>query len=189
MPFEFQELEVPGLKLITPRLFPDRRGHFGETYKSTDFSAAGIPEAFVQDNVSVSVKNVIRGLHYQKTEAAQSKLVCCMKGRIFDVAVDIRKGSSTYGKWAGRVLDGDTWQMLYVPVGFAHGFSVLSDKALVSYKVGRLYAPQVSRGIRWDDPTLKIDWRLDGPPVVSDQDTALPALDACDNDFVYGRGV
>jgi len=189
MPFEFQELEVPGLKLVTPKLFPDRRGLFGESYKGADFRAAGITAEFVQDNMSVSVKNVIRGLHYQKAEAAQAKLVCCLSGRIFDVAVDIRKGSSTYGKWAGRGLDGEGWQMLFVPEGFAHGFSVLSDRALVSYKVNRLYSPGHSRGIRWDDPALGIDWMLDGAPVVSDQDAALPGLSACDNDFVHGRVV
>jgi len=189
MPFEFQELEVPGLKLVTPKLFPDRRGLFGESYKSADFRAAGIAAEFVQDNVSVSVKNVIRGLHYQKAGAAQAKLVCCLQGKIFDVAVDIRKGSPTYGKWAGRVLDGAAWQMLFVPEGFAHGFSVLSEKALVSYKVNRVYSPEHSRGICWNDPALGINWRLDGEPVASDQDGALPRLDACDNDFVYGRGV
>ncbi|HOX22662.1 MAG TPA: dTDP-4-dehydrorhamnose 3,5-epimerase [Elusimicrobiales bacterium] len=184
MPFEFQGLDIPGPILVTPKSFPDRRGLFGETYKADDFRAAGITDVFVQDNLSFSVKHVVRGLHYQKSRAAQAKLVCCLSGKIFDVAVDIRKGSLHYGKWAGCVLDGDKWQMLYVPEGFAHGFSVLSEGALVAYKVNRFYCPEESRGITFDDKTLSVDWRVE-KAVLSDADKKLPELAACDNDFVF----
>lgn len=184
MPFEFKALEIPGPKLVFSKNFPDPRGVFAETYKEPDFHAAGLKDRFIQDNISRSVKGVIRGLHFQKSAYAQAKLVCCLAGRVLDVAVDIRRGSPHYGKWVSRVLDGASWDMLYVPEGFAHGFAVLSDSALVSYKVSGPYAPEHSRGICWNDPALGIDWQV-GTPVLSGPDAKWPPLSSCDNDFSF----
>jgi len=182
MPFKFEPLEIPGPVLITPRVFKDGRGFFLEAYQLSAFAEAGIKKTFVQDNQSVSAKGVIRGLHYQKPPAAQAKLVHCLKGRIFDVAVDIRKNSPTFGKWAGRELDGETHRMLYVPEGFAHGFSVLSEAAEVLYKVTREYSPENDRGVLWNDSDLAIDWKITSP-LVSEKDAALPPLKNCAADF------
>jgi dTDP-4-dehydrorhamnose 3,5-epimerase len=184
MPFEFKQLAIPGLVLVTPRMFGDSRGAFFESYASEAFASAGIKEAFVQDNQSRSVKGVVRGLHYQKNPCAQGKLVRCISGKILDVGVDIRKGSPHYGKWLGVELDGEKNEMLYVPPGFAHGFSVLSETAVVFYKVTSPYAPQADRGIRFNDPVIGIDWKVD-PPVLSPKDAAHPGLADCDNNFAY----
>ena len=143
---------IPGVILIEPRVFGDDRGFFMETYKHSDFASAGIKESFVQDNYSRSLKGILRGLHYQKNPNAQGKLVQCIAGRIFDAAVDIRKGSPSFGKWVAAELSGDNRLMLYVPAGFAHGFLVLSETADVMYKCTKEYSPADDRGIIWSYP-------------------------------------
>jgi len=175
MPFKFTELEIPGVILVEPRVFGDGRGFFLETYKHSDFAGAGILEHFVQDNHSRSARNVLRGLHYQKSPMQQGKLVRCLSGSIFDVAVDLRKGSSTFRKWVGMELTGDNNLMLYVPPDFAHGFLVLSDTADVVYKCTREYSPEDDRGIIWNDPSIGISWPTDAP-LVSEKDALLPIL-------------
>ncbi len=177
MPFEFIETEIKGVILIKPRVFGDSRGFFMETYKKSDFEKAGIDTDFVQDNHSKSTKGVLRGLHFQKEPFAQGKLVRCIRGKIFDVAVDIRKGSPTFGKWVGFELSDDNKLMLWIPKGFAHGFLTLSDEAEVIYKVsGGEYAPDYDAGIRWNDPDIGIKWPLDGEPILSEKDKKAPLL-------------
>lgn len=175
MPFQFERLQIPELILIKPEVFPDERGFFMETYKYSDFSAFSIKERFVQDNYSCSRKGVLRGLHYQRHPRAQGKLVQVVSGKIFDVAVDIRTDSPTYGKWVGLVLSAENKQMLYIPAGFAHGFCVLSEEARVIYKVTEEYSPQHDTGIIWNDPEIGIRWPVK-EPIISIRDTALPLL-------------
>lgn len=182
MPFEFKTFDIPGPVLVHPQVFGDDRGFFLELYKHTDFVQGGIKEHLVQDNYSKSSKGVLRGLHYQKTPRAQGKLVMCMKGRIFDVAVDIRTGSSQYGKWIGVELSEENRLMLYVPPGFAHGFQVLSDTAEVMYKCTNEYSPADDRGIIWNDPDINISWPLKDP-VLSGKDQLHPFLRNADNNF------
>ncbi len=182
MPFEFEKLEIPGLVLVKPKIFKDDRGYFLELYKHSDFVRGGIQEHLVQDNYSKSSRGVLRGLHYQKTPKAQGKLVMCIKGEIFDVAADIRKGSSLYGKWVGVNLTEDNKHMLYVPPGFAHGFQVLSDTAEVLYKCTNEYSLADDRGIIWSDPDIDIVWPLDSP-ILSAKDTVHPRLRDADNNF------
>ncbi len=184
MPFTFTQLEIPGLVLVEARRFHDNRGFFTELFKSSDFVDHGLPPAFVQDNFSHSTHGVMRGLHYQVSPHAQGKLVMALRGRIFDVAVDIRCGSPTYQEWLGLELSGQSGQMLYVPPGFAHGFCVLSDEANVLYKVTAEYAPDCDRGIVWNDPQIGIDWPI-AEPILSSKDAALPPLHQADNPFVY----
>jgi dTDP-4-dehydrorhamnose 3,5-epimerase len=183
MPFIFTTFEIPGVILIQAKKFGDDRGFFMETYKHSDFAKAGIREHFVQDNLSRSVRGVLRGLHYQKNPHAQGKLVSCLQGRIYDVAVDIRKGSATYGRWAGAELSGDNNLMLYVPAGFAHGFLVLSETAEVLYKCTEEYAPENDRGIQWNDPDIDIHWPITDP-ILSEKDKTLSLLKNADNNFV-----
>jgi dTDP-4-dehydrorhamnose 3,5-epimerase len=184
MPFEFLPLALPGVRLVKPHIFGDDRGFFLEFYKHSDFVGAGIPEHLVQDNYSRSSRGVLRGLHYQKSPKAQGKLVTCLKGRIFDVAVDIRKGSPHFGKWTGVELTEENKQLLYVPAGFAHGFQVLSETADVMYKCTDEYSPAEDRGIIWDDPDINIQWPLKAP-VLSGKDRLLPRLMAADNNFTF----
>jgi len=184
MPFTFETTGLPGLIIIETRLFRDERGFFTESYKESDFSAAGIRDVFVQDNFSFSVYGVLRGLHYQKAPRAQAKLVSVAKGDIFDVAVDIRRDSPTYGNWFGVRLSGQNGRLLYVPTGFAHGFCVLSDEACVSYKVTAEYDPTLDRGIIWNDPDISIDWPVT-EPLLSAKDAILPRLRDADNDFQF----
>ena len=180
MPFQFEKLEVPEVILVEPRLFPDERGFFMETYKYSDFKANGIPDRLVQDNYSHSLKGTLRGLHYQKPPQAQGKLVTVILGEIFDVAVDIRKGSPTFGRWVGETLSSTNHRMLWVPPGFAHGFCVLSDEADVVYKItSGEYAPDLERGIIWNDPEIAIPWPLDSP-FLSEKDAILPRLNEAD---------
>ena len=183
MPFDFRPTSIPDVLLIEPQRFEDNRGFFAETYKRSAFSAGGISLTFVQDNYSHSVGDVLRGLHYQKHPRAQGKLVSAIRGRIFDVAVDIRKGSPTYGDWVGATLSHDNGRMLYIPPGFAHGFCVLSEEADVTYKVTEEYAPDLDRGIIWNDPAIGIRWPIDDP-ILSPKDADLPSLEAADNNFV-----
>jgi dTDP-4-dehydrorhamnose 3,5-epimerase len=182
MPFIFTPLEIPGVSLVEAKKFGDDRGFFMETYKHSDFANAGIREHFVQDNLSRSVRGVLRGLHYQKNPHAQGKLVRCLQGRIFDAAVDIRIGSATYGRWVGAELSGDNDLMLYVPAGFAHGFLVLSETAEVMYKCTEEYAPEDDRGILWNDPEVNIAWPVT-EPVLSGKDRTHPLLKDADNNF------
>ena len=184
MPFHFEPTPLPGVILIKTRLFPDNRGFFSECYKLTDFRAAGIGELFVQDNYSYSVQGVLRGLHYQKEPDAQAKLVMASMGEIFDVAVDIRKGSPTYGQWFGRTLSRENGEMLYIPEGYAHGFCVISPEACVTYKVNREFNLALDRGIVWNDPDVGIDWPVKSP-VLSEKDSRLPQLHKADNDFTW----
>jgi dTDP-4-dehydrorhamnose 3,5-epimerase len=175
MPFSFTRLAIPDVVLIEPTIFPDERGFFMETYKYSDFAAFGIKEHFVQDNHSRSTKDVLRGLHFQTPPKAQGKLVRVVVGEIFDVGVDIRKGSPTYGKWVGEVLSAENKRMLYIPPGFAHGFCVLSEVAEVLYKTTEEYAPEYDAGIRWNDPEIGIEWPIEHP-ILSEKDLALPRL-------------
>jgi dTDP-4-dehydrorhamnose 3,5-epimerase len=184
VPFEFEPQGIPGVILVRARAFPDQRGFFMESYRRSQFVARGIRQEFVQDNLSHSTRGVLRGLHYQKAPHAQGKLVMVLRGEIFDVAVDIRRGSPTFGRWVGVVLSGENRTMVYVPEGFAHGFCVLSDEADVLYKVTAEYAPEYERGIRWDDPDLAIHWPV-AVPVLSEKDARMPALRDADIDFVY----
>lgn len=184
MPFEFKRLELPDLFLVRAKAFPDERGYFVETYKQADFKANGIPPVFVQDNFSFSRRGVLRGLHYQKEPKAQGKLVSVLSGEIFDVAVDLRRGSPTYGKWIGVTLRAGEHQMLYVPEGFAHGFQALTEDVRVAYKVTCEYAPQEDRGIAWNDPDLGIEWPIP-EPVLSQKDGSFPRLKDADNTFEY----
>ena len=157
MAFDFRELDIKGVFLITPKVFGDSRGYFMETYKKDVFAEHGITGEFIQDNESSSTKGVLRGLHFQ-TRHTQGKLVRVTGGRVFDVAVDVRPGSESFGKWVGEVLDAEKKQMLWVPPGFAHGFLVLSDTASFVYKCTDLYDPASEGGIPWDDPDLAVAW-------------------------------
>jgi dTDP-4-dehydrorhamnose 3,5-epimerase len=185
MPFRFERLEIPELVFVQAQSFEDSRGFFLETYRASEFAAHGIPARFVQDNLSHSVYGVLRGLHYQKRPKAQGKLVMVLRGQIFDVAVDIRQGSPTFGQWAGVTLSADRFGMIYVPAGFAHGFCVLSQEADVLYKVTEEYAPELDRGIVWNDPAIGIRWPV-ADPVLSKKDAQLPLLRDADHNFEYG---
>jgi dTDP-4-dehydrorhamnose 3,5-epimerase len=165
---------LPEVLLIEPRVFADNRGHFLETYRAGRYLESGIQKKFVQDNLSYSKKGVLRGLHYQLGHP-QGKLVWVVTGVIFDVVVDIRKGSPNFGKWVNVVLDSWSYRQLYIPEGFAHGFCVTSDAAIVLYKCTDYYAPQDDWGIRWDDPTLGIDWPV-VEPILSAKDSGYPGL-------------
>jgi len=182
MPFIFEPLPIPEVILIKPRVFPDARGYFLETYKYSEFAANGITETFVQDNHSSSVRGVLRGLHFQNPPQAQGKLVRAVQGTIFDVAVDIRPDSPTFGQWVGEFLSDENHHMLYIPPGFAHGFQVISPRAEVSYKVTAEYAPDLDSGIIWNDPILAIQWP-DPNPILSPKDAALPLLRDADIRF------
>jgi len=182
MSFNFKRLLLSEIILITPRIFGDERGFFMEAYKHSDFSKAGIPEYFVQDNQSKSEKYVLRGLHYQKDPAAQGKLIRCLRGKIFDVAVDIRQGSPTYAQWVGVELSEENNHMLYIPPGFAHGFVALSDIVEIIYKCTAEYSPENERGIIWNDPDINIDWPVKNP-ILSERDKGYPILKEADNNF------
>jgi dTDP-4-dehydrorhamnose 3,5-epimerase len=184
MPFRFVKTEIPEVVIIEPRVFPDERGFFMETYKRSEFAALGIGEIFVQVNRSKSPKGVLRGLHYQKRPQAQGKLVHVLAGEIFDVAVDIRQGAPTFGRSVIIELSSENKRMLYVPAGFAHGFCVISDDAEVSYMTTAEYAPECEAGIRWDDPDLAIDWPI-ASPRLSQRDLLWPCLKDADNNFCY----
>jgi dTDP-4-dehydrorhamnose 3,5-epimerase len=178
---------IDGLLRIEGRAFPDERGFFMESYRDDDWERAGLPR-LVQDNLSRSKRGVIRGLHYQKSPKAIGKLVRCARGRIYDVAVDIRRGSPTYGKWASIELSDEGNVMFWVPAGFAHGFCVLSDSADVTYKVTDYWSPDVDGGVLWNDPEIAVRWPL--PPsgaLVSPKDASLPPLAAAGHDFVWKR--
>ena len=187
MPFEFRRLSFPDVILITPTRFRDERGFFAETFRESEFRAAGIRQQFVQENHSFSRKGVLRGLHFQRPPKAQAKLVRVVTGEIYDVAVDLRKESPTYRKWIGEILSESNGAALFVPVGFAHGFCVLSDAAHVEYKVTREFSPSHDGGVAWDDADLDIGWPI-ANPVVSAKDRWQPRLADIEPVFVLGEG-
>lgn len=175
MPSDFYKQSIQDLIVIKPRVFQDERGFLLETYKQSEFTANGIDLPFVQGNHSVSRAGVVRGLHYQLPPYAQGKLVRVVQGKIWDVAVDIRKGSPTFGQWLGVELSGENLQMFWIPPGFAHGFIALTDDAHLIYQCTGEYNKDSEGGIRWDDPELAIQWPDAGvAPVVSDKDVQLP---------------
>lgn len=169
--------ELEGLVIIEPRIFEDNRGYFFESYQKERYLEAGIPCTFVQDNESRSEKGVVRGLHYQKAPYAQSKLVRVMYGEVLDVAVDIRKNSKTYGQWYSLILSAENKKQFFIPHGFAHGFSVLSDEAILTYKCDEYYNFKAERGIIYNDPTLNIDWQVpNSEMIISEKDKILMTL-------------
>lgn len=175
MSFDFKPLDIPEVVLVTPLRHQDARGWFSETYRRSAFAEAGIDLEFAQDNLVRSVGGVLRGMHFQLAPAAQGKLVGVVRGRVFDVAVDVRPDAPTFGRWVGKVLDGERGESLWIPPGFAHGYAVLSDTAYVSYKVTAEYDASLDRGFRWNDPDVGIEWPLTDP-VLSERDQQLPAL-------------
>ena len=185
MNFIFKKLSIPEVILIEPKIFSDERGFFFENFKEVDFFSNGITK-LIQDNISHSTYGVIRGLHYQKNPKSQAKLVTTINGKIFDVAVDIRKNSPTYGKWVGEILSNENHRSLYIPEGFAHGFSVLSEEADVFYKVNKEYSQETEAGIIWNDPTMNIPWSIK-QPIISEKDNSLPLLKNIDANFTYDQ--
>ena len=175
MPFDFQKLSIPEILLISPRVRTDARGFFMETYKHSEFAAAGASDIFVQENHSRSVRGVLRGLHFQRPPAAQSKLIRVVSGQIFDVAVDIRADSPTRGRWVGVDLSADDRKLMYIPGWCAHGFCVLSEHADVVYHTSAEYSPEHESGVIWNDPALGIRWPV-ADPLVSDRDRQWPTL-------------
>lgn len=176
MPFEFERQKIEEVILVKPKVFGDNRGFFMESYKKSDFFENGINVEFNQDNHSKSTKGVLRGLHYQAKPYAQAKLVRCSKGRIYDVAVDIRPNSKTFGKYVKVELSEDNKQMLFIPEGFAHGFVALTDEVELLYKASGEYAPQADRGVLWCDKDININWEIDFEPILSDKDKVQPNL-------------
>jgi dTDP-4-dehydrorhamnose 3,5-epimerase len=179
MKFRFQPLEIPDVILVSHEIFRDQRGFFLESFREEPFLEQGIPR-FVQDNHARSTGNVLRGLHYQIRPAAIGKLVRCLRGRIFDVAVDIRKGSPTYAKWVGVELTDENCRMVYIPEGFAHAYCALTDECEVFYKTTGYYSPLHDRGFRWNDPDVAIEWPI-SDPVLSPKDADAPLLKDADN--------
>ncbi|MGM8211571.1 dTDP-4-dehydrorhamnose 3,5-epimerase [Virgibacillus sp. W0430] len=177
--------KLPGVKILEPKVFTDNRGFFMESFNEKTFTAHGLDYGFVQDNHSLSTeKGVIRGLHYQLNPMAQTKLVRVITGAIYDVAVDIRKGSPTFSEWVGVELSGDNHRMLLVPQGFAHGFCTLTDHTHVQYKVDAYYCAENDRGIRWNDPTLAIQWPV-SKPILSEKDRNQPFLKEATINYTY----
>lgn len=174
---------IPAVKIIEPRVFEDDRGYFFEVYRESVLNEAGIEVQFVQDNVSKSYKNTIRGLHYQ-IENPQAKLVQCLKGTILDVAVDLRQNSDSFGNYVAIKLSDVSKRMLYIPTGFAHGFSVLSDEAIVAYKCSDYYHAEGERGIRWDDPDIRVNWDVERP-ILSDKDRKLPLFSSVNEEDLF----
>lgn len=176
MPFEFERQKIADVILVKPKVFGDNRGFFMESYKKSDFAAGGIDIEFVQDNHSKSSARVLRGLHYQAAPYGQAKLVRCSRGRIYDVAVDIRQDSETFGQYVKVELSEENKQMLFIPDGFAHGFVVLSEEAELLYKTSGEYAPHADRGIIWNDKDINIDWEIDFEPILSEKDSVQKSL-------------
>ena len=176
MPFEFEKQKIKDVILVKPKVFGDNRGFFMESYKKSEFAQNGIDVEFNQDNHSKSTAHVLRGLHYQANPHAQAKLVRCVKGRIYDVAVDIRPKSETFGQYVKVELSEENKQMLFIPAGFAHGFVVLSEEAELLYKASGEYAPQADRGVFWQDEDINIDWEIDFEPILSEKDKVQPKL-------------
>ena len=173
-----EPLEIPDVLHIEPRIFSDDRGYFFESYNRDSYLDAGLTATFVQDNVSLSKRGVVRGLHFQYPRP-QGKLVSALTGEVFDVAVDIRTGSSTFGKWVGAFLSAEKGNQLFIPEGFAHGFCVVSESAIIFYKCTDFYVPEVDRGIRWDDPDFAIAWPVEAP-ILSPKDRTAPLYSQLD---------
>lgn len=168
--------QIEGLVIVQPSVFGDERGYFMETYNKEEFEKQGLDMTFIQDNESKSKKGVLRGLHFQR-KCSQGKLVRCTQGAVWDVGVDLRKGSPTYGEWAGVELSAENKTMFYIPEGFAHGFVVLSDEATFNYKCTNLYAPEYDGGIRWNDPDIGVEWPVEGLELLlSEKDQKQPFL-------------
>jgi dTDP-4-dehydrorhamnose 3,5-epimerase len=184
VPFKSRTLEIPDVIVVEPAVFSDNRGFFAETYKASDFRNMGIPDSFVQDNHSLSAKGVLRGIHYQLHPKSQGKLVRVVRGAVYDVALDMRKGSPYYGKWVAVVLSEDNRHMLWVPPGFGHGFQALQDGAEVLYKTTEEYDPSLDRGLLWCDSELAIPWPLKDA-ILSPKDAGLPAFRKAENNFRY----
>ena len=185
MPF-ISAMPIPGLVHHTPRRHCDQRGFFAKTYSQRAYAALGVDDTFVQDNHSVSAAvGTVRGLHFQAPPVAQAKLVRCGRGAIFDVAVDIRRGSPTYGHWAGYTLSAENGAQLYIPVGFAHGFATLAPDSEIIYKCSDYYAPETEGALRWDDPDIGIEWPLTSAPVLSEKDAAAPLLATFNSPFTF----
>lgn len=188
--FNFIKTKLEGVYIIEPKVFGDNRGYFMEIYNKKQFEEAGLNMTFVQDNESKSTKGVLRGLHFQKKHT-QGKLVRATKGKVFDVAVDLRYGSPTYGQWEGVILSEENKRQFYIPEGFAHGFLVLSDEAIFNYKCTDFYAPEYDGGVMWNDPDINIKWPLDEIEnlILSDKDKKHPNLKDLDlknyPDFIY----
>ncbi len=181
-----EETTLPGVLLISPRRFGDHRGFFAETYSRRRYGEIGIGVEFVQDNHSLSAEvGTVRGLHFQAPPHAQAKLVRCGRGAIFDVAVDIRKGSPTYGQWVGYELSAENGAQLFIPAGFAHGFATLLPESEVVYKCSDYYAPETEGALLWNDPEVGIDWPLAGDAILSDKDAVAPPLADLDSPFTW----
>ena len=178
------QTELPGLLIIEPDVFRDERGYFCETYNQEKLSQLGFNQTFVQDNESMSSKGVLRGIHFQKPPFAQAKLVRVVRGSIIDFAVDLRKGSPTYGKYKAVELDSETKRMLYLPEGFGHAFISLEDNTIFSYKCSNFYNKESESGILWSDEDLNIDWKIDNP-ILSDKDKILGKLKDFDSPFTF----
>ena len=179
--------DIPDVVIIEPRVFGDSRGYFFESWSQREFDALVRPVRFVQDNESSSLYGVVRGLHFQKGAFSQSKLVRVVEGTVLDVAVDIRRGSPTFGRHVAVELDADSHRQLFIPRGFAHGFSVLSQRAVFQYKCDNYYAPQAESAIAWNDPALGIDWRVSAEDaILSEKDRRHPLLADCPDLFDYG---
>ena len=173
--FTFNKTDIEGVYIIETKVFGDNRGYFMETYNAQDFKNAGLDYNFVQDNQSKSKAGVLRGLYFQKTHP-QAKLVRVLEGEVFDVAVDLRKGSKTYGKWVGVILSEENKKQFMIPRGFAHGFVVLSETATFAYKCDDFYHPEDEGGIMWNDPEIGIEWPYKGEPLLSEKDKKHPSL-------------
>lgn len=188
MPFKFTPVAgLPELLIVEPEAYVDERGWFLESHRKSEFETHGIASEFIQDNHSFSTKSgTLRGLHFQKAPAAQAKLVRCLAGKIFDVAVDIRKGSPTYSKWVSTILSSENRLMVWVPVGFAHGFLTRSARAEVEYKVTAEYNSTLDRTILWNDPHIGIRWPT-ANPVLSSKDAKAPLLEDADNNLVWAK--
>lgn len=171
---KFTPLEIPDVVLVEPDVFGDARGFFTETFNARKYEAGGIARVFVQDNFSYSLRGTLRGLHFQ-SRAPQAKLVFVLSGEVFDVAVDVRRSSPTFGRWCGRVLSGENHRQMFIPEGFAHGFCVLSESAQFLYKCSALYDPSDDCGVAWNDPAIGIEWPL-AAPTLSEKDRRLPLL-------------
>lgn len=179
------EIHLPGLLIIEPRVIEDSRGYFYESFHQARYGEHGIESLFVQDNESKSGKGVVRGLHYQLAPFAQAKLVRVIEGRVYDVAVDLRRGSPTFGQWFGMELDGASKKQLFIPRGFAHGFSVLSETAVFSYKCDNVYHRDSERSISFNDPRLGIDWKIKKEEqIVSEKDKNAPFFDEAEMNFI-----
>jgi len=177
-----------GLLHLSTKRFLDSRGYFSETYSHQKYSFEGVREIFVQDNISFSAnKSTLRGLHFQAPPHAQAKLVRCGRGALFDVAVDIRRGSPTYGQWKAYELTAENGEQLYIPVGFAHGFVTLEPDSEIVYKCSDYYAPETEGAILWNDPDIGINWPTDADPILSEKDAVAPLISELESPFIFGE--